>query len=113
LFVAGTAVIVSFAIGTLLGVAAAWWRRGALDTWLPSDARCSSVRSRTSGWRWLGLYLLGFRLRWFPLGHAYPDDATPEWTWGSRSTCCGMQRCRSRPWFWRRSVAGCCRCATQ
>ena len=36
IFLAGTAVIVSFVVGTLLGVASAWWRRGWIDTWLPS-----------------------------------------------------------------------------
>jgi peptide/nickel transport system permease protein len=81
LFVAGTAVIVSFAIGTLLGVAAAWWRRGALDTWLPSTL--VFIGSFPYFWvAMVGLYLLGFRLRWFPLGHAYPDNATPEWSVG-------------------------------
>src|SRR5512132_2856171 len=35
LFLAGTAVLVSFALGTLLGVAAAWWRRGWADAVLP------------------------------------------------------------------------------
>ncbi len=80
LFVAGTAVILSFAIGTLLGVAAAWWRRGALDTWLPS--LLVFVGSFPYFWlAMLALYVLGFTLRWFPLGHAYSDDAVPGWTW--------------------------------
>jgi len=79
LFVAGTAVVVSFAIGTLLGIASAWWRRGALDRWLPS----SLVFVGSFPFFWLAmaaLYVLGFGLRWFPLGHAYSDDATPGWT---------------------------------
>jgi peptide/nickel transport system permease protein len=79
LFLAGTAVLVSFALGTLLGVAAAWWRRGVLDTWLPS----ALVFLGSFPYFWLAmaaLYVLGFGLRWFPLGHAYSDDATPGWT---------------------------------
>jgi len=79
LFVAGTAVILSFAIGTLLGMAAAWWRRGALDTWLPSTL----VFFGSFPYFWLAmaaLYVLGFSFRWFPLGHAYSDDTTPGWT---------------------------------
>jgi peptide/nickel transport system permease protein len=79
LFVAGTAVLLSFAIGTLMGVAAAWWRRGVLDTWLPSTL----VFLGSFPYFWLAmaaLYLLGFGYRWFPLGHAYSDDATPGWT---------------------------------
>jgi peptide/nickel transport system permease protein len=79
LFVAGTAVVLSFAIGTLLGVVAAWWRRGAIDTWLPSTL----VFLGSFPYFWLAmavLYVLGFSFRWFPLGHAYSDDATPGWT---------------------------------
>ena len=76
IFLAGTAVVVSFAIGTLLGVAAAWWRRGWVDTWLPSLL----VFLGAFPYFWLAmvaLYVLGFTLGWFPLGHAYGDDLTP------------------------------------
>jgi peptide/nickel transport system permease protein len=79
LFLAGSAVILSFAIGTLLGVAAAWWRRGWADTWLPSTL----VFIGAFPYFWLAmaaLYVLGFTLGWFPLGHAYSDDAVPGWT---------------------------------
>ena len=76
IFLAGTALIVSFAIGTLLGIVAAWQRRGWLDTWLPSTL----VFLGAFPYFWLAmlaLYVLGFTLRWFPLGHAYGDDLTP------------------------------------
>jgi peptide/nickel transport system permease protein len=76
IFLAGTAVIVSFAIGTLLGVVSAWWRRGWIDTWLPSTL----VFLGAFPYFWLAmvvLYVLGFTLGWFPLGHAYSDDMTP------------------------------------
>jgi peptide/nickel transport system permease protein len=76
IFLAGTAVIVSFVIGTLLGVAAAWWRRGWLDNLLPS----TFVFIGAFPYFWLAmvaLYVLGFTLGWFPLGHAYGDDLTP------------------------------------
>ena len=75
-FLAGTAVVVSFAIGTLLGVATAWWRRGWMDTWLPSALALLGAFP----YFWLAmvaLYALGFTLRWFPLGHAYGDDMVP------------------------------------
>jgi peptide/nickel transport system permease protein len=78
-FLAGTAVLVSFAVGTLLGVAAAWWRRGWVDSWLPSVL----VFLGSFPYFWLAmaaLYVLGFTFRWFPLGHAYADDLTPAWT---------------------------------
>jgi peptide/nickel transport system permease protein len=76
LFLAGTAVVVSFAIGTLLGVAAAWWRRGWLDGILPS----ALVFLGALPYFWLAmvaLYGLGFTLGWFPLGHAYSDHLAP------------------------------------
>jgi peptide/nickel transport system permease protein len=77
IFLAGTAVILSFFIGTLLGVAAAWWRRGKIDTWLPQ----ALVFLGAFPYFWLAmvaLYVLGFTLRWFPLGHAYGDQVTPS-----------------------------------
>jgi peptide/nickel transport system permease protein len=76
IFLAGSAVIISFAVGTCLGVLTAWWRRGWLDTVLPS----SLVFLGAFPYFWLAmvaLYVLGFILGWFPLGHAYGDDLTP------------------------------------
>lgn len=79
-FLAGTAVIVSFAIGTLLGVVTAWHRRGWADTWLPP----ALVFLGAFPYFWLAmvaLYALGFATGWFPLGHAYGDDLAPSWSW--------------------------------
>jgi len=76
IFLAGTSVVISFTIGTLLGVAAAWWRRGWVDTVLPS----TFVFLGAFPYFWLAmvaLYALGFTLGWFPLGHAYGDDLIP------------------------------------
>ena len=78
-FLAGSAVAISFAIGTLLGLAAAWWRRGWMDTWLPSTL----VFIGAFPYFWLAmvaLYVFGFGLGWFPLGHAYADDLTPSFS---------------------------------
>jgi peptide/nickel transport system permease protein len=71
--------VVSFTIGTLLGVVTAWWRRGWIDSWLPSTL----VFLGAFPYFWLAmvaLYVLGFTLGWFPLGHAYGDDATPAFS---------------------------------
>jgi len=79
IFLAGSAVVLSFAIGTLLGVAAAWWRGGVLDTALPPAFALLGAFP----YFWLAmvaLYVLGFQLHWFPLGHAYGDDLSPSWT---------------------------------
>lgn len=75
-FLAGSAVLLSFAIGTAMGVASAWWRRGWLDTWFPSTFAFLGAFP----YFWLAmvtLYIFGFTLGWFPLGHAYADDLTP------------------------------------
>jgi len=77
-FLAGTAVVLSFGVGTLLGVAAAWWRGGWVDRVLPALLAFLGAFP----YFWLAmvmLYLLGFQLRLFPLGHAYGDDLTPGW----------------------------------
>ena len=77
-FLAGTAVVVSFAVGTLLGVAAAWWRNGWLDTSLPPTLALLGAFP----YFWLAmvaLYAFGFQLGWFPLGHAYGDDVVAGW----------------------------------
>lgn len=80
-FLAGTSVVVSFVLGTALGLIAAWWRRGWVDTWLPSTLAFLGAFP----YFWLAmvaLYALGFTLGWFPLGHAYSDDRTPSWSLG-------------------------------
>ena len=77
ILLAGTAVVISFALGTLLGVAAAWWRRGWADALLPPML----VFLGSLPYFWLAmvaLYVLGFTLGWFPLGHAYSDDLAPR-----------------------------------
>jgi len=78
-FLAGSAVAISFALGTLLGLAAAWWRRGWIDTWLPSTL----VFFGAFPFFWLAmvaLYVFGFGLGWVPLGHAYSDDLAPAFS---------------------------------
>ncbi|MBM3308448.1 MAG: ABC transporter permease [Candidatus Eisenbacteria bacterium] len=75
-FLAGTALIASFAVGTLLGVAAAWWRFGRVDTFVPPTAALVGAFP----YFWLAmvvLYVFGFTLGWFPLGHAYGDSVEP------------------------------------
>jgi peptide/nickel transport system permease protein len=76
IFLAGTAVVISFILGTLLGIAAAWWKRGWVDNFLPP----LFIFLGAFPYFWLAmiaLYLFGFTLGWFPLGHAYGDDLTP------------------------------------
>lgn len=76
LFLTGFAVVLSFVLGTLLGVYAAWRRGGYLDSILPPTL----VLLGAFPYFWLamiGLYFLGFVLDWFPLRHAYDDALVP------------------------------------
>ncbi|AKJ01111.1 peptide/nickel transport system permease protein [Archangium gephyra] len=73
---AGCAVIVSFVVGSLLGVFAAWNRGG----WLDSVAAPAFAFLGAFPYFWLAmlaLYLFGFGLGWFPLRHAYSHDLEP------------------------------------
>jgi peptide/nickel transport system permease protein len=65
--------LVSFTLGTLLGVAAAWRRGGRVDSILPPAL--SFLGAFPYFWlAMLVLYLFGFTLHWFPLQHARDPD---------------------------------------
>jgi peptide/nickel transport system permease protein len=71
----GGATIVSFVLGTLLGVAAAWKRGSWVDHLLPVSAFFSAMP-----YFWLGavaLTIFAERLGWFPLSGAYDPSLTP------------------------------------
>ena len=76
LLLTGTAAILSFALGSLLGVLAAWKRGG----WLDSLGAPLLVFLGAFPYFWLAmaaLWLFGFRLGWFPLAHAHADHLSP------------------------------------
>jgi peptide/nickel transport system permease protein len=67
------ALVMSFALGTLLGVVAAWRRGGRLDSLAPPAL--SFLGAFPYFWlAMLVLYLFGFTLHWFPLQHARDPD---------------------------------------
>ncbi len=72
-------VVISFTLGTLIGVFMAWRRGSAFDTTL------SSVMTFLYSilYPWLALvavYFLGFKLGWFPFSDGYDSTATvPGW----------------------------------
>jgi peptide/nickel transport system permease protein len=73
------AVTISFTLGTLLGVVAAWRRGGRLDSWLPPAL--SFLGAFPYFWlAMLVLYLFGFTLHWLPLQHAHDPDISTGWT---------------------------------
>lgn len=79
LLLAGTSVLVSFVLGTLIGIVVAWRDDGRLDAWVVPAL--SFLGAFPYFWlAMLVLYGLGFQLGWFPLGHAYDDELTPGWS---------------------------------
>lgn len=73
LFLAGTAVLISFVLGTGLGIVAAAKRGSWLDSVLPPVLAFFGAFP----YFWFAmllLYLLAFRMGWFPLGHAMSAD---------------------------------------
>ena len=80
LWLAGLSVLISFFLGTGLGILLAWRRGGRLDRYLPP--LLSLLGSFPYFWlAMLALWFFGFTLGWFPLRHAYGDDLQPEWSW--------------------------------
>ncbi len=70
LLLATISVVISFVLGTLLGVVVAWRRGSALDTALPPLLTFFSAVP----YFWLALiflYILGFTLNWFPITGGY------------------------------------------
>ena len=76
LLLGGTAVILSFLVGNLLGMISAWRRGGLMDSVLPPIL----IFVGSFPFFWLGmaaLFFLAFYLGWFPLRHAYSDELAP------------------------------------
>lgn len=79
LFLAGTAVIIAFGLGTVLGALAAWWRGGWLDSVLPP----ALLLLGAFPYFWLGMvaaWVFGDQLGWFPMRHAYGLHIEPGFT---------------------------------
>lgn len=77
----GVATIISFAVGTILGVVAASRRNLRADSWLTAV----SSFTNTFPYFWFGLvalYFLAFLLHWFPLEGAYGTMVTPNFSLG-------------------------------
>ncbi|GAC1550993.1 MAG: ABC transporter permease [Ktedonobacteraceae bacterium] len=79
LLLATISVVISFVVGTLLGVVVAWRRGSTLDTVLPPLLTFFSAVP----YFWLALiflYILGFTLGWFPITGGYDIGTTVGFT---------------------------------
>jgi peptide/nickel transport system permease protein len=72
--------LLSFVLGTVLGVIIAWRRGGFLDSLLPGLS--SFIGSFPYFWlAMVALFFMGFILHWFPMAHAHSDYVSAGWTW--------------------------------
>jgi len=79
LFLAGTAVILSFLIGSILGIFAAWHRGSKFDAVIsPGMLVFQAVPQVVTAMLLMFIFAVG--LRWFPTGYAYTAGTIPEWT---------------------------------
>ena len=79
LFLVGISLIISFAIGTIIGIYIAWNRDEKLDSILPPGFALLSAFPYFFTAMIL-LYVFGFKYGWFPIRHAYSSDLTPEFS---------------------------------
>jgi peptide/nickel transport system permease protein len=80
IFLVGVAFVLAFAVGTGIGMLAAWRRGGLVDSVLvPTFMALGAFPAFFTGL--LALYFLGLELHWFPIQHAYANDAIPGLNW--------------------------------
>ncbi|PKF62851.1 peptide ABC transporter permease [Psychromonas sp. psych-6C06] len=79
LFLAGSAVLLSFTMGSILGIFAAWKRGSKFDTiFSPGMLVIQAVPQVVTAM--LLLFVFAISLRWFPTSYAYTPGVTPDWT---------------------------------
>jgi peptide/nickel transport system permease protein len=80
IFLVGVAFVLAFAVGTLVGMVAAWRRGGGIDTVVvPTLMALSAFPAFFTAL--LGVYFLGLKLHWFPIQHAYDSGLSPGLNW--------------------------------
>ncbi|PZW29432.1 peptide/nickel transport system permease protein [Thermosporothrix hazakensis] len=75
----GTSVLISFAVGTLIGIIIAWKRGSWLDTILPPIMNFLAAIP----YFWLALltlYILAYTMNWFPISGGYSLGMLPEFS---------------------------------
>ncbi|WP_435103605.1 ABC transporter permease [Arhodomonas sp. AD133] len=80
LFLAGTAIVLAFCVGSLMGVFAAWFRGGRYDA-IASPAMMVFQAVPPVVIALLALFTFGVGLQWLPTGYAYTPGMDPGWSW--------------------------------
>jgi len=76
IFLVGTAFILAFCLGTVIGMIAAWRRGGVVDNVLtPTFVSLGAFPAFFTSL--VVVYFLGLKLGWFPIQHAYDLDTEP------------------------------------
>ncbi|CAH1544807.1 MULTISPECIES: ABC transporter permease [Vibrio] len=79
LFLAGTAVVLSFSIASVLGIFAAWKRGSKYDAFVtPGTLIIQAIPQMVIAM--LALFIFAIGLKWFPSGYAYTPGTIPDWT---------------------------------
>ena len=80
IFLVGVAFILSFVIGTGVGMVAAWRRGKFVDSVIvPAFMFVGAFPAFFIAL--LSVYLLGLKAGWFPIQHAYDNNVIPGWNW--------------------------------
>ena len=107
----GAATVISFALGTLAGIALGWRRGSWLDGLLPVSTFFQAVP-----YFFLGtvlLLVLGSDLHWFPVLGNYARGLTPGFNWAVHRQRGAVRRAaRASRSCSARSPAGCSACGT-
>ncbi|HHF3042997.1 ABC transporter permease [Vibrio diabolicus] len=79
LFLAGTAVVLSFSIASVLGIFAAWKRGSKYDAFVtPGTLIIQAIPQMVIAM--LALFTFAIGLKWFPSGYAYTPGTIPDWS---------------------------------
>jgi peptide/nickel transport system permease protein len=80
IFLVGVSFLLAFALGTFVGMVAAWRRGGGFDTVVvPTLMALSAFPAFFTAL--LGVYFLGIRVHWFPIQHGYDSNLVPGFNW--------------------------------
>jgi peptide/nickel transport system permease protein len=80
IFLVGVAFLLSFVIGTAVGMVAAWRRGHFVDSVIvPGFMVLGAFPAFFTSL--LGLYIFGLKLHWFPIQHAYDSGLSPGLNW--------------------------------